>query len=91
MTFPVLRAMQYHKQPSNKLIKPRSMAIVYLGKETLGYRFRLRSLKTVASWNKDLKASGMLKRVMEDEERLQPYARKNSDSDIFFIFATLSK
>ena len=89
--FPTLRKTAKVKPDATKLMRARTMGIIYYPSEPLGFRFRLRNLSSVEGWNATLKASGCLNYPLTQSARLQGYTRKKSPSEVFLVFATLRK
>ena len=90
--FSVIRKVAKVKPPEDKLMKSRSMGIVYFPEEPLGYRFRLRALEKVESWNETLKRSGILNYPLTQPMRLRLHHKKDkkeSITDVFLVLATL--
>ena len=89
--FPTLRKTSKVKPDASKLMRSRTMVIIYYPSEPLGFRFKLRNLTSVEGWNSTLKASGCLNYPLTQSARLQGYTRKKSTSEVFLVFATLRK
>ena len=53
--FTIIKKTAKVKPDTHKLLEARTMVIIYLPAETLGYRFRLRPITTVEGWNANLK------------------------------------
>lgn len=88
--FNIIRKVSKAKAAEHNLLRPRTMCVVYYPEEALGYRFRLRCITQVQSWNATLKNSGVLNYPLTDPMRLRMYHKK-STMTVFLVFATLSE
>ena len=88
--FNIIRKVSKAKADEHNLMRARTMCIIYYPEEAIGYRFRLRCLSQVQSWNSTLKKSGVLNYPMTQPMRLRGY-HKNSTLTVFLVFATLSQ
>ena len=89
--FKIIRKTARMKPETHKLMQARTLAIVYKPMEALGFRYRVRNIQVVESWNKGLKNSGILNFPLSQTQRMHGHLKRDSPDEPFLVFATLRK
>ena len=90
--FPVTSNIQKLKRKADYLLKPRRYVIVHLVNESVGRRFRYRTIDHVEAWSPMLKSEGVLKFPLSQKSRLDTfYMNTETRSGPFHVFSTMSE